>query len=223
MFPEAACSHKKTQYRFFARRVRGKERRLLSRTAGDNRAYACVPKNKNRKGSCCQSNAIRGKFGNERERTRSKWWIAFSFPGQYCSTPLLHPFCAQSFFARHDGYKFCGYILGVLKRSSSFNNNLLYYLLISTCIIFLPACLNTKIYFPDCREPLAWSGKYFLSGWLFLLSTESTLLSSGERVSVSVEPWLLEGSGTMLPQEIDLEFYSLLSYSKKLVWIYTIH
>ena len=43
------------------------------------------------------------------------------------------------------------------------NNNFLYYLLTSTCINFLTACLNTKSYFPHCRKWLSWSGKYFSS------------------------------------------------------------
>ena len=76
--------------------------------------------------------------------------------------------CPQSSYARHDGYGFCGYILGIPKRSSSFDNSALYYLIcISTCINFLPACLNTKSYFPDCIKWLSRSGKYFSSIYIF--------------------------------------------------------
>ena len=37
--------------------------------------------------------------------------------------------CHQPTYARHDGYGFCGYILDVPRRSSSFNNNFLNYFL----------------------------------------------------------------------------------------------
>ena len=60
-------------------------------------------------------------------------------------------------------------------------------LFLNISLFISPGCLNTKNCFPNCRIPLALSGKSF---WLifFLLSTQLILLSSGERVSVGVEP-----------------------------------
>ena len=81
----------------------------------------------------------------------AKECIQFSFPVLPIS-PVASSIWPQSSYARHDGYGLCGYILCVPKRSPSFDNNLLYYLHISTCIIFLPACLNTKSCFQDCRK-----------------------------------------------------------------------
>ena len=65
---------------------------------------------------------------NMKERIQNS---EYHFHSQYCETPLLrNPFCAQSSYTRHEGYGFCGYILGVPKGSSPLNHNLLYYLYI---------------------------------------------------------------------------------------------
>ena len=60
-------------------------------------------------------------------------------------------------YARLDAYRFCGYILGVPKRNSS-------HLITTFCIIKFSITNN---YFPDCRKPLALSGKYFWSIYFF--------------------------------------------------------
>ena len=98
----------------------------------------------------------------EHSAINAKEHIQFPFP-VLPNSPVASSIWPQSSYARHDRYRLCGYILCVPKRSSSFDNNLLYYLHISMCIIFLPACLNTKSCFPDCRKKLSWSGKYFSS------------------------------------------------------------
>ena len=80
---------------------------------------------------------------------------------------------------RPDAYKFCGCILGVPKRNS-------FYLITAFWIINFSITNN---YFPDWRKPLAWSGEYFWSMSFFCFPLpELILLSSAERVSVSVKP-----------------------------------
>ena len=95
--------------------------------------------------------AVDRRQSKEHSVINTKEHIQFPFP-VLPNSPVASSICPQSSYARNDGYRFCGYILGDPKRSSSLNNNFLYYLRISTCINFLPACLNTKSYFPDCRE-----------------------------------------------------------------------
>ena len=87
----------------------------------------------------------------EHSAINAKERIQFPFP-VLPNSPVALSISPQSSYARHDGYGLCAYILCVPKRNSSFGNNLLYYLRISTCIIFLPACMNTKSCFSDCRK-----------------------------------------------------------------------
>ena len=44
--------------------------------------------------------------------------VQFPFP-VLPNSPVASSICSQSSYIRHDGYGFCGYILGVPKRSSS--------------------------------------------------------------------------------------------------------
>ena len=105
----------------------------------------------------------------EHSAINTKERIQFPFP-VLLKSPVSSSICPQSSYAKHNGYWFCGYILGVPNlRSSSFNNHFLYYVVrISTCINFLLTYLNTKK--------------------LLSLFIKPILLPSGEWVSVSVEP-----------------------------------
>ena len=79
------------------------------------------------KGQCFWSKANKGTIVNEHVRMHFKWKKTFSFP------VLLNSSLPTTVIR----YRFCGYVLGFLKRSSSFINNRLYYLSISTtCITF---------------------------------------------------------------------------------------
>ena len=76
---------------------------------------------------------IKGTPGKEPKRMHSKWWIT-NFHSQCCSAPLLHHPFLHPVFSLHqvEHMDFVDTFLAFQKRSSSFNNHLSYYLLIST-------------------------------------------------------------------------------------------
>ena len=158
----------------------------------DSVANFIASASKNGKGLCCWSEAIEGTLGNKRK-----------FHSQYCPTILLNHLFVPSL--PMPGMMDMGFVDTFL----AFQKGVL--LFITTfCIIYV--FLHALIFYQPVWTPKATFqtvendfliGQVFFVNWHFSPSTEPILLSSGERVSVSVKPCIL--STTCMYMYTDLQ------------------